>query len=327
MKIAVIGSGKLGQRHLDAWSKVKGIEIVGVIARNQERLNKVANKYGTKAFSSIEELVVNSEVDVIDICTPTHTHAALVVEAANHKKHVICEKPLALNSGEAEDIIKVCEENKVQLFVAQTLRFFPEYVDARNQVKNGAIGNPGVIRMSRGVPHPAADSWYSDESKSGGLFVDLGVHDLDWLLWTFGDVERVMAKRVKRSSEDGNLEYGFINLKMADGTIAHVELSWAEPKFKASFELTGDKGMITYNYDDSYPLAVQFRSEDYVQIPRTILEKDPYQRQLEHFVKCISGEEKQIVTASDALNVIRVAEAALQSAEEGQPVTLGKGGK
>ncbi|MCR2823465.1 Gfo/Idh/MocA family protein [Lederbergia panacisoli] len=326
MKIAVIGSGKLGQRHLDAWSKIEGIEIVGVIARNQDRLNEVASKYGTKAFSSIEELVANTDVDVIDICTPTHTHAALVVEAANHKKHVICEKPLALNSVEAEDIIKVCEENKVQLHVGHTLRFFPEYVEAKNQVKNGAIGNPGVIRMSRGVPHPTADSWYTDESKSGGLFMDLGVHDLDWLLWTFGDAERVMAKRVKRSGEDGNLEYGFINLKLADGTIAHVELSWAETKFKASFELTGDKGMITYNYDDSNPLAVQFRSEEHVQIPRNILEKDPYQRQLEHFVKCLSGEEQPIITAADALKVIKVAEAAIQSAQEGQPVTLGKGG-
>ncbi|MCJ8008264.1 Gfo/Idh/MocA family protein [Lederbergia wuyishanensis] len=322
MKIAVVGSGKLGQRHLSAWSKIEGIEIVGVIARNQERLEKVASEYGTKAFNSIDELVANTEVDVFDICTPTHTHAALVMEAANQKKHIICEKPLALTSEEAEDIIKVCAENNVQLLVAQTLRFFPEYVNAREQVKNGAIGKPGVMRLSRGVPYPAKDSWYTDESKSGGLFMDLGVHDLDWVLWTFGDVERVMAKRVQRSG----LEYGFINLKMTDGTIAHVELSWAETKFKASFELTGDKGMITYDHDDSNPLVVQFRSDENAQIPRSIMEKDPYQRQLEHFVQCISGEAQPIVTAEDALKVIKVVEAAVKSAEEGQPVTLGKGG-
>ncbi|MBS4197412.1 Gfo/Idh/MocA family protein [Lederbergia citri] len=322
MKVAVVGSGKLGQRHLASWTKIEGIEIVGVIARNQERLNKVTSGYATKAFNSIEELVANTDVDVIDICTPTHTHAALVMEAANHKKHVICEKPLALTSEEAEDIIKVCAENNVQLLVGQTLRFFPEYANARVQVKNGAIGNPGVMRLSRGVPHPAKDSWYTDESKSGGLFMDLGVHDLDWVLWTFGDVERVMAKRVKRSG----LEYGFINLKMTDGTIVHVELSWAETKFKASFELTGDKGMITYNHDDSNPLAVQFRSDENVQLPRNILEKDPYQRQLEHFVKCISGEAQPIITAVDALKVTKVVEAAIKSANEGQPVTLGKGG-
>ncbi|MBW8348248.1 Gfo/Idh/MocA family oxidoreductase [Bacillus sp. IITD106] len=322
MKVAVVGSGKLGQRHLASWTKIEGIEIVGVIARNQERLNKVASEYATKAFNSIEELVANTDVDVIDICTPTHTHASLVMEAANHKKHVICEKPLALSSEEADDIIKVCAENNVQLLVGQTLRFFPEYVNARVQVKNGAIGNPGVMRLSRGVPHPAEESWYTDGSKSGGLFMDLGVHDLDWVLWTFGDVERVMAKRVKRSG----LEYGFINLKMTDGTIAHVELSWAETKFKASFELTGDKGMITYNHDDSNPLTVQFRSEDHVQLPRNMMEKDPFQRQLEHFVECISGETQPIVTAADALKVIKVVEAAIKSADKGQPVTLGKGG-
>ena len=327
MKIAVIGSGKLGQRHLNAWSEIDGVEIVGVIARSKTRLNEVANKYEVTAYTSIQDLLADTDVDVFDICTPTHTHMELVKEAANAKKHVICEKPLALSSEEAEEMIAVCEENNVQLLVGQTLRFFPEYANARNQILNGAIGKPGVIRMVRGVPYPDQSSWYADESKSGGLFVDLGIHDLDWLLWTFGDVKRVMAKRVKRSNETGNIEFGFITLKMADGTICYVELSWAETKFHASFELAGDKGMISHNHDDSNPLALQTHSQDMVDLPRSVLEKDPYHRQLEHFVNCLLGKEEPIVTAAEAKKALQVAQAAVQSAEEGQPVTLSEGGR
>ncbi|MBS4179353.1 Gfo/Idh/MocA family protein [Lederbergia citrea] len=333
MKIAVIGSGKLGQRHLDSWSKIQGVEVVGVIARNKTRLDEVANKYGIKSYTSIQELLAATDVDVIDICTPTDTHSELVKEAANAKKHVICEKPLALTAEEAEEAILVCKENNVQLHIGHTLRFFPEYANARQQILDGSIGKPGVIRMKRGVPHPPnGDSWYADEARSGGLFLDLGIHDLDWLLWTFGDVQRVMAKRVKRSSEEkGNVEFGFITLKMTDGTICYVELSWAETNFHASFELAGDKGMITYNHNESNPLEVQIRpqvgNQSGVQVPRNVLEKDPYQRQLEHFVNCLLGKEEPIITAEEAAKSIKVAQAAIRSAKEGQPVTLTEGGR
>ena len=334
MKIAVIGSGKLGQRHLDSWSEMENVEVVGLIARDQTRLEEVANKYGVNSYTSIQELLADTDVDVFDICTPTDTHPELVKEAANAKKHVICEKPLALTPEEAEEMIAVCNENNVQLLVGHTLRFFPEYVNGREQILNGSIGQPGVIRMKRGVPHPPAESsWYVDESRSGGLFLDLGIHDIDWLLWTFGDVERVMAKRVKRSNEEtGSVEYGFITLKMADGTICYLELSWAETKFHASFEFAGDKGMITYNHDDSTPVSLQVRSQEdsqseAVQIPRSVLKKDPYYRQLEHFLGCIEGKEEPIVTAAEAMKAIQVAQAAIRSAEEGQPVTLSEGGR
>ncbi|WP_062105831.1 Gfo/Idh/MocA family protein [Bacillus niameyensis] len=330
MKIAVVGSGKLGQRHLDKWQKIEGVTVVGLVARNSEKLNKVAEKYGVQPFTSLEELLTATDVQVIDVCTPTDTHVELVKKAANAKKHVICEKPLALTSAEAIEMINVCKENNVQLLVGHTLRFFPEYANAREQVKNGLIGNPGVIRLIRGVPYPSERTWYADESRSGGLFLDLGTHEFDWLCWTFGGVKRVMAKKVKHSSEEaGNMEYGFATLKMNDGTIAYVELSWAEPKFQASFELTGDKGMITYDYDQSFPLTVKLRSPntESAPIPKSMMHKDPYERQFEHFVQCIQGNEDPVVTAEDALMAIQVAEAAVKSAQTGQPVTLSEGGK
>ncbi|MFC5464943.1 Gfo/Idh/MocA family protein [Lederbergia graminis] len=323
MKVAVIGSGKLGQRHLNTWSQMDGVEIVGVIARNQVKLQEVAAKYETTPYESLQDLIAKTDVDIIDICTPTYSHGEFIKEAAQAQKHIICEKPLAINSEEAEKLISICEDNGVQLLVGHTLRFFPEYANARNQIHNGAIGTPGVIRMSRGVPYPQVNSWYTDDSKSGGLFLDLGVHEFDWLIWTFGDVKRVMAKRVQRE----DMEYGLITVRMEDGTIAHIELSWAETQFRASYELAGDKGMITYNYDDSTPIAFQSRHNREYQLPRTALKKDPYYRQLEHFIQILSNQTEPIVTAHDALKAIQLAEAARKSAETGQPVSFLEGVK
>ncbi|GIN74645.1 dehydrogenase [Bacillus sp. J14TS2] len=324
MKIAVVGIGKLGQRHLDKWKEIADVEVVGIVARNQEKLQVIAEKYDAKPFTSLEELLNQANVDVVDVCTPTATHGEFVKQAAQAKKHVICEKPLALTSKEANAMIQACEENQVHLLVGHTLRFFPEYANAREQVKNGKIGQPGVIRLTRGVPFPSGREWYADEEQSGGLFLDLGSHEFDWLQWTFGDVTRVMAKHIKREQ----LEYGFVTVRMTDGTIAYVELSWAETQFQATYELAGDKGMLTYDHNATVPVSLDLRaSEPSVQLPKSLMHKDPYQRQFEHFKDCITGKAEPIVTAVDAAKAIELAEAAVQSSATGQPVTLVEGGR
>ena len=330
VKIAVIGIGKLGQRHLNVWSQLEGIEIVGIVGRDQAKLQQVGERFETATFTSVEDLLSLKDVDAFDICTPTDTHLSFVKQIAQAKKHIICAKPLGLTSLEAEAMITICEQNDVQLLVSHTLRFFPEYVNAQDQVKNGAIGRPGVIRMSRGVPYPSKDrEWYTDEQRSGGLFLDLGIHEFEWIQSTFGEVQRVMAKHVKHTEPEGkSLEYGLVTLRMADGTVVHIELSWAETKFRSSFELTGNKGMITYNYDESNPVTLDFHErEPSVVLPKSMLRRDPYVRQLEHFLDCLTGKVDPVVSANDALVAIRIAEAAKKSAAVGQPVTLTKGGQ
>ncbi|WP_318618014.1 Gfo/Idh/MocA family oxidoreductase [Sporosarcina sp. YIM B06819] len=330
MKIAVVGIGKLGQRHLARWSQLADVEIVGLVGRNPEKLQQVNEPYGVATFTSLEDLLAQTDVEAVDICTPTDTHFELVCQIARAGKHVICAKPLALTAAEAEEMIAICAQQNVQLLVSHTLRFFPEYANAAEQVRNGAIGRPGVIRMSRGVPYPAQDrTWYMDETKSGGLFLDLGIHEFEWIQSTFGDVQRVQAKHVKHTEPGGqSKEYGLVMLRMTDGTVVHVELSWAETKFRSSFELTGNKGMITYNHDDTNPVILDSHHNGAsAVVPASMLRRDPFTRQLAHFVNCLTGKCQPIVSATDALAAIRIAEAARQSAAEGQPVTLTEGGQ
>lgn len=331
VKIVVVGSGKLGQRHLDVWSRMEGVEIVGVIARNKKRLHEVAEKYQTNAYLSITEAIASTNVDLFDICTPTHTHVELIIEAAQAGKHVICEKPLALYKEDAKKAISICEQNQVHLLIGHTLRFFPEYFQARKSLLNDEIGEIGMIRMERGVPHPPK-SWYGDEEKSGGLFLDLGIHDFDWLLWSVGDVHTVMANDIKYSNSN-ELAYGMVTLRMVNGSIAYVELSWAEPEFYSLFEISGSKGMISYDSRKNNLLEFQPHSEldiksdeKEVKVPSRIQQKDPFYRQLEHFLNVILGKEFPIVTAKDAMKAVELSEAIIKSAKNDQPVSLNVGG-
>lgn len=327
-RVAVVGTGTMGTLHLEAWKNAGSCEAVAVIGRTEQNIIQLAEQFNVKGFHHLQTALEQLPIDIVDVCVPTHLHEEVIKIAAQAGKTVICEKPLAADAKTARRIVDLCEKYDVPLFVGHVLRFSPEYKAARQQVINGAIGKPGVMRLTRGCPYPKGrDEWYRDESKSGGVLLDLGIHDFDWLLWTFGEVERVMAKRIKRE----NLEYALVTLRFASGAIAHVTLSWGITKFSASFELAGSEGMITYKSSDQDPVIVELfheidRKQERVAVPSYLVERTPLEDQLQHFADCLENMRSAIVTAADAVKVIEVAEAALESVKIGQPIQLKKGG-
>ncbi|GED60032.1 Gfo/Idh/MocA family oxidoreductase [Brevibacillus formosus] len=200
---------------------------------------------------------------------------------------------------------------------ANAPRFAPEYEQAHEQIKKGAIGKAGVIRLRRGAPA-------SSRNGEKCIFQALGMREFDWLRWTFGEVERVMAREVKYTNESGQIvHYALVMLRMAGGAIAHVELSWAEGTEHASFELTGDQGMITHDSRESTPIRWS-RGEQF--LSPTFPEMDQMQRQREHFVRCVQKQEVPCLPSRDLLAALDIASAARESVRTGQPVTLMQGG-
>ncbi|WP_059103003.1 Gfo/Idh/MocA family protein [Shouchella shacheensis] len=324
MNIAIVGSGHLAKRYYSMLKTKEEVTLVGIISRqiHQER----SEFKMTPIVTSLEEL---PDLDIVVICTPTFTHLNWIEKAAARGAHIICEKPLALSSEEARVAIDCCKKAGVHLLVGHTLRFFPEYKSARREVLNGKIGRPGLIRMSRATRAPAGrNAWYKDESKSGGLFLDLAVHDLDWIHWTFGNVERLTAKRVAKDEEGSSYSYGLIILRLVSGAICHVEVSWAANEFQTSFELTGDRGLLTSESANRTPLKLTVRDQAEAKealLPTTILAQSPYETQLNHFIRVIGGQEESCIIPDEALYAIEMAEAAIKSSRTGHAVTLGKG--
>ncbi|WP_078378789.1 Gfo/Idh/MocA family protein [Sutcliffiella halmapala] len=322
----VIGAGTMGSVHADAYQKLENVNLVGIVDADFARASTLAEKAGTKAFHSYEEAVAGLDViDAVSICLPTPLHKEFLIKAADDGKHVICEKPLARTLTDAREMISYCQEKRVKLFVGHVVRFFPEYVKAKKLVDADKIGSPAVVRTSRGGAFPnASNDWYADFQTSGGLVLDLIIHDFDYLRWCFGDVERVYAKSSKGRVTE-KTEYALVTLRFKSGVIAHVEGTWAHQSFATKFEFAGKEGIIEYDSAKISPVVSsrkQSGGAGGVAVPESPLKESPYLTELKHFIYCIQTDEKPIVSAEDAYKAMEISMAALESIETGKPVVL-----
>jgi predicted dehydrogenase len=331
LKVAVVGLGTMGAAHLDAWRSVPDARVVAVCSRDPAKGEAFAARCGARAFTSFEDMYEQVAFDVADLCLPTDLHPAFIRKAAAAGKHIVCEKPLALTPEEAEACIRYCEQRNVRLFVGHDLRFCPEYRQARERIAAGELGRVGIVRMSRRSRYPyGTDDWYADTARSGGMIMDLLIHDLDWLLWTFGPAARVTALAVARRTAAGPLEYALIAVRFRSGVIAHVEGSWAHADFRSSLEVSGTKGMLVEDIADSAPLTVVKRGEAQaaagVVVPEMTLNRNSYELELMHFADCLRNGTSPLITPQDALRAVELARAAMVSVETGRPVMLESGG-
>jgi predicted dehydrogenase len=204
------------------------------------------------------------------------------------------------------------------------VRFFPEYVAARDAVVAGAIGEPAVIRLSRltFAPDRGQDSWFADERRSGGLFFDLMIHDLDVARWIGGDVTTVYAR-----ASGGPRSHGIAVLTHASGAISHVEASGAEPApvFRTRLEVAGAHGMVVHDSDDTSPIDVRLHrtgEAGSTALADVSLTENPFEAEVRHFLDVVDGRAEPVLPPLDAVAAVQLAAAARRSAAEGIPVAI-----
>jgi predicted dehydrogenase len=325
VRVGIVGIGSMGVAHAQAWVQA-GIKPSGVISGHFEHAKAFAQKHDTQAFSSLQDLL--EVVDVLDICAPTHLHREMTEAAAKVGKHVICEKPIALNLEDARAMIEVCSSQNVRLFIAQVVRFFPQYRAAQEILKSGQLGNLGVLRLKRAGHQPQVN-WFLDETKSGGMVMDLMIHDFDYALWLGGKVVRVYASSARASNPTSSGDYALVTLGFESGAMAQIEGGWCYPKgtFRTSLDIAGSEGLIEWHSDNSSTiksfLEPQHSDAGAVGIPSSVLTEDPYTTQIEHFKHALETNTPFDVTPEDALAALEVALAARESLATGRAVNLG----
>jgi predicted dehydrogenase len=332
-KLCIVGYGFMGSTHASAWRLTGRAEIKAFIGRNLGRAGEVASKYGAKAYPTLSEALKNEDVDIVDICTPTYTHRDFAVEAAEAGKHILCEKPIALTLEDADEMMRASERANVKFMVAHCLRFFSEYAKTKELIRDGAIGEPVISRAHRAGPLPTWASWFSDQSKSGGVTVDLAIHDIDFLRWCYEDeVERVYASVGKLVRRDLDMDdHALILMRFRGGGIAHVEASWAVPQqypFTMTAEIAGTKGIISLDNHSTIPVKVIKDDSTQAYAPDTLpwvpgmpFPIDPYYREVLHFLECIEAEKKPLTDGLEARKALAIALAARESSRKGEPVT------
>jgi len=327
MRIGIVGAGFMGTTHAEAWQQTPA-QIVGFAAETIEEALPLAEKYSVQAFPDFSSLL--EAVDVVDLCTPTHLHVPMILEAAAKGKHIICEKPLALSLESAQQAVQACKEAGVTLFVAHVVRYFPEYALAKRLVDEGQIGKVATLRLLRGSyrPKKPIGNWFLDESKSGGILLDLMIHDIDYARWVAGEVESVFARKVSMIHQESPVDYGLIILKHTSGAISHISGAWAypPPTFRTQFEINGDRGMIEFDSQLSSPIQSLIMRPNQeapdVGIPSSPVRESPYTTEIKEFYAALVGEKASRVTAQDGVEAVRIAAAAVQSAKSGEVVTF-----
>lgn len=328
MRVGIIGTGVMGSVHAAAWNETPA-EIAGYLTKDEASGAELAETYGGQLFGDLDTLL--AVVDAVDICAPTHRHHEIAMRAAAAGKDVICEKPLARTLAQGLEMVEACKRAGVKLMVAHVVRFFPEYAAAKAQVEAGAIGRPAVLRFSRRVfqPKKPADNWFVDYEKSGGMMLDLMIHDLDCARWIAGEVKTVFAKKVSSNHPGATTDHGMAILGHQDGAISHVLGSWAypPPMFWTRFELAGDNGWLRHDSEETEAIDLYLRQADDqdspdVPLPSNPLDEDPYTTEIKSFYDSLVNDAPIAVSGADGLAALQLALAAIESAESGQVVSL-----
>lgn len=324
LRLGLVGAGVISHAHLPALLAL-GREVVVCSDRGApELLAAHGDPAHATVVGSFAELL--DRVDVVDVVTPTSTHAGYVEAALRAGKDVVSEKPLARTDADADRLVALADALGRRLFPAQVVRFFPEYAALQRAVAAGDLGELAVLRFSRSGAFPTRSPWFADVGLSGGIVLDQMVHDLDIARWLAGEVRQVSAVSRSAGTAEAPVQAAHVLLTHVSGAISQVSGTWgpAHLEFTTSFSVSGTGGTLSHDSRAERPFTADLPPADGAGglIPDVDPAESPYFAELAEFLRALAGGPAPRVHAADGAAAVRIGNAALTSIRTGQPVTL-----
>ncbi|MFH2004867.1 MAG: Gfo/Idh/MocA family oxidoreductase [Bacteroidota bacterium] len=330
LKIGVVGLGWVAQvYHLPVLKKMSDLEIVAICDHDKGKAKSVGEKFGvSKIYTDYEEMLISTELNAVDICTPTDLHKSMSIAALQAGLDVFVERPIARSYEEARDISEAVTKNKRNFMVGMNNRFRPDMMLLKSIIENGEIGNIFYAKAGWIKKLSSNNPWVTQKEKSGGgVFLDLGLTVLDTLLWSFNfpSVKRVSAvtyNHTTKSVEDSCIAF----FETLNGATMMLETSWSFQAAADSFycDIFGSKGSVQLS-----PLRInKFMGENFVSVTPTKMDtqqnlmKKSYENELRHFVNAARGLHLVTSTAQEAVQRMKVVEAVYKSAKIQKEVLL-----
>ena len=298
MRIGVIGLGFMGSTHLKALANIPGAQLAAVMDLDEKRLSgdlsgiqgniggpaQTMDFSGVGKYRSVAEMAGDASVDAVDVCLPTHLHAPVTIELLRAGKHVLVEKPMALDGAACDAMAAEARRQGKILMVAQVLRFLEPYRILQNYLEDGSLGPVRSAFFRRRCAVPGWGPWEFDSSKSGGGVFDLLIHDVDMCLHLFGRPRTVSAVGHEDMAHGidnilARFEYPEIGFVTVTGGWHHLG---AYP-FSMEFTVVGDGGVVEYSSAGRPPTLYRANGES--RTPE-LSGKDCYQAEIEYFLEC-----------------------------------------
>jgi len=335
IRVCLIGAGRAGQVHARSLTgRVPHGDLVAVVDQNREALDKTADQFGVEGrFESLEKALEAAEFDAVVITTPTFTHHDLAVKSAQARKHVLCEKPMALTLPECDEMIAAAQRNRVVLQIGFMRRFDSDFTAAAARIDAGEIGRPMVIKsLTHGPGLPPA--WARDLRTSNGMLAEVNSHDWDTIRWLAGsNYERVYAEVANfKGPERGVDTPHFYDVALAEvrfenGALGSISgVCPCEYGYDARVEIIGERGILQIGELKGQAVVVCTDRDRGLVTPiyRTWPERfaEAYIREMESFLESIRTGTMPRVTGEDGKWAVAGVLAGTRSFLEQRPVTL-----
>jgi len=332
IKVGVIGLG-IGFGHVDSFSKLPDVEVAAIADLNESRLKGTGDRYKIKKrYKDYKELLKDTEIDAVSICLPNYLHAPATIEALNSGKHVIVEKPMAMNADEAQQMVETAEKNKKKLMIAVNNRYRTDSQFLKDLVEQGEIGEvyygeAGWIRRMN-----YAGGWFREKAKSGGgPLIDLGVHMLDLILYLIGDfdAESVYGVTYTKVANTDVEDIATAIIRLKSGTSVHLMATWEcfAPNLYEHNEIQYLRLYGTEGGAVLHPLRIHKRikgrlADMVINIRPEEGGKNSRDREIEHFIDCIKNDKTPISSGEQGVKVMKILDAIYKSAETGRDVLI-----
>jgi len=342
VRVGVIGCGSIGVYHIASYQKVPTAELAAICDIDEKALSDAKEKFGvSQTYRDYRKLLAKKDIDAVSVCLPNRLHSIVSVAAFEAGKHVLCEKPMAINAKEAQRMVDASKKANKKLQIGLTFRFQNRSRVIKEHIEAGELGEVyyakcGCLRRS-GIP--GMGSWFTTKSEGGaGPLYDIGVHALDLTMWLMNNfrAKTVLASTYAKFGPYGrgkgdwgkpvpggpfNVEdLAAVLIKMRNKATIFLEVSWAshigEDKFYS--HLLGDKGGVEF---DTMMLYKEEKG-NFVNKKLLYRENDGYLTEIEHFIDCIIKDKKPITKPEQMLGVQKALDAAQKSAKTGKEVRV-----
>lgn len=296
IRVGIIGMGFMGGVHRRSWQKINDAKVIAVCdaapiqaSAKQGNLDvgdDVLNLDGVAIYTDVADMLSEESLDAVSITLPTHLHKAISIQCLEAGVHVLCEKPMALNLDDCDAMIFAANNAGKQLMIAHCIRFWPEYQWARQMIESGAYGAVVAADFYRLTYAPAWDagSWLSDQTKSGGIALDLHIHDLDYIQSLFGAPEGIRSNCAKLKNGIAGHVQTFLDYEK-DCAIS-ATASWALPEhfgFQMGFKIILEQATLLFDSQAAEPL--QLIPREGAPIIPELSQTDAYENEIAHFVE------------------------------------------